>query len=84
MAADFFECEVMLIVEQEDGSAGGRDVVEEGSRRPRSRWLATETGPRAAMSGVVRRRGVASVQLRSRRLERGMEILPRLLVTVER
>jgi len=27
---NFFECEVVLIAEQEDGSAGGRDVVEEG------------------------------------------------------
>jgi hypothetical protein len=26
----FFECEIVLIVEQEDGSTGGRDVVEEG------------------------------------------------------
>jgi len=27
---NFFECEVVLIAEQEDGSAGGRDVVKEG------------------------------------------------------
>ena len=38
----FFECEVVLIVEQEDGSAGGRDVVEEGQEGLVG-WLA-ETG----------------------------------------
>lgn len=39
---NFFECEVVLIVEQEDGSAGGRDVVEE-SQEGLVGWLA-ETG----------------------------------------
>ncbi len=38
----FFECEVVLIAEQEDGSAGGGDVLEEG-KEGLVGWLA-ETG----------------------------------------
>ena len=73
----------MLIVEQEDGSAGGRDVVEEGQEGLVG-WLA-ETGTEGSeMFRWCVVEGLPVCKSRSRRLERGMEILLRLLVTVER